>query len=127
MRSTRPKAKETLALLKVLALGNRDVAAGRVKPVADVVARLRAKRSKVFADKCRRQSLALRNDPHEAETLAWLGASVDTKGWNGDPAPEEKRQALEAALRDGIESGEPRPFDFDAFKARMRAKRGGVS
>jgi len=30
--------------LLILALGNQDVAAGRVKPVADIVARLRAKR-----------------------------------------------------------------------------------
>ena len=37
--------QETLALLKILALGNQDVAAGKVKPVADVVARLRAKRA----------------------------------------------------------------------------------
>ena len=38
------ETQETLAMLKILALGNQDVAAGRVKPVADVVARLRAKR-----------------------------------------------------------------------------------
>ena len=31
-----------LALLKILALGNQDVAAGKVKSVADVVARLSA-------------------------------------------------------------------------------------
>jgi prevent-host-death family protein len=37
------ETQETLALLKVLALGQQDVEAGRVKPVADVVARLRAK------------------------------------------------------------------------------------
>jgi prevent-host-death family protein len=36
-------SQETLALLKILAMGHRDVEAGRVKPVADVVARLRAK------------------------------------------------------------------------------------
>lgn len=36
--------RETLALLKILARGNQDTQAGRVKPVADVVARLRAKR-----------------------------------------------------------------------------------
>ena len=41
------ETQETLALLKILALGNQDVAAGKVKPVADVVARLRAKRSVV--------------------------------------------------------------------------------
>jgi hypothetical protein len=35
-----------LALLKILALGQRDIESGRVKPVADVVARLRAKRAK---------------------------------------------------------------------------------
>ena len=40
------ETQETLALLKILALGQQDVQAGRVKPVADVVARLRAKRSK---------------------------------------------------------------------------------
>ena len=35
----------TLALLKILALGNQEIDAGKVKPVADVVARLRAKRA----------------------------------------------------------------------------------
>lgn len=38
------ETQETLALLKILALGNQEVAAGKVKPLADVVARLRAKR-----------------------------------------------------------------------------------
>ena len=38
------QAQETLALLKVLALGNQDLVAGRVKPVAQVLTRLRAKR-----------------------------------------------------------------------------------
>lgn len=37
--------QETLALLKVLALGTKDVEAGRTKRVSDVVARLRAKRA----------------------------------------------------------------------------------
>jgi prevent-host-death family protein len=37
--------QETLALLKVLALGQQQVASGKVKPVADVVARLKAKRT----------------------------------------------------------------------------------
>ena len=36
---------ETLALIKILALGHQEAEAGRVKPAADVVARLRAKRS----------------------------------------------------------------------------------
>lgn len=40
------ETQESLALLKILALGNQEVTAGKVKPVADVVARLRAKRSK---------------------------------------------------------------------------------
>ena len=35
----------TLALLKILAIGQQDVEEGRIKPVADVVARLRAKRA----------------------------------------------------------------------------------
>jgi prevent-host-death family protein len=41
------ETQETLALLKILALGNQEVAAGQVKTVADVVARLRAKRASV--------------------------------------------------------------------------------
>ena len=38
------QTQETLALLKILALGQQDVEAGRLRPVADVVARLRVKR-----------------------------------------------------------------------------------
>lgn len=38
------ETQETLALLKILAMGNQEVAAGKVKPVAEVVARLRSKR-----------------------------------------------------------------------------------
>ncbi|MGE0337269.1 MAG: type II toxin-antitoxin system Phd/YefM family antitoxin [Gammaproteobacteria bacterium] len=38
------ETQETLALLKLLALGNQDLTSGKLKPVADVVARLRAKR-----------------------------------------------------------------------------------
>ena len=36
------ETQSTLALLKILALGNQEIAAGAVKPIADVVARLRA-------------------------------------------------------------------------------------
>lgn len=39
------ETQEALALLKLLALGQQDVEAGRVKPVSDVMARLRAKRA----------------------------------------------------------------------------------
>ena len=39
------ETQETLALLKILALGNRELAAGKVRRVAQVVARLRAKRA----------------------------------------------------------------------------------
>ena len=41
------QTQETLALLKVLALGHEDVRAGRLTAVGDVVARLRAKHSSV--------------------------------------------------------------------------------
>lgn len=34
---------------------------------------------------------------------------------------ESKVKALQDALRAGLESGEPRAFDFEAFKARKRA------
>ena len=37
--------QETLALLKLLALGSRDIEAGRTRPARDVVARLRARRA----------------------------------------------------------------------------------
>ena len=36
------KTQETMALLKMLALGNRQIDAGRVQPAADAIARLRA-------------------------------------------------------------------------------------
>lgn len=39
------ETQETLALLKILALGNQEVAAGKVKTVVDVATRLRAKRT----------------------------------------------------------------------------------
>jgi prevent-host-death family protein len=39
------ETQETLALLKLLALGNQDVEAGRTRPLADVAKRLRAKQS----------------------------------------------------------------------------------
>ncbi|MDR0702331.1 MAG: type II toxin-antitoxin system ParD family antitoxin [Azoarcus sp.] len=35
---------------------------------------------------------------------------------------ETRVRALEAALLEGEHSGEPRPFDFDAFKVRKRAE-----
>jgi len=36
--------QETLALLKILALGNREIEEGQVAPVADVVRRLRTRK-----------------------------------------------------------------------------------
>ena len=39
------ETQETLALLKILALGEREIKAGRVKPVAGVVSRLRVKKT----------------------------------------------------------------------------------
>lgn len=40
------KTQETLALLKILALGNRAIEEGRTKPVTEVVRRLRARHQK---------------------------------------------------------------------------------
>ena len=39
------EVQSTLALLKLLALGNREIEEGRVRPVKDVVRRLRAKQA----------------------------------------------------------------------------------
>lgn len=39
------QTQETLAMLKLLAIGNQDVEAGRTKPARDVIGRLRAKAS----------------------------------------------------------------------------------
>ena len=39
------EAQETLALLRLLAIGNRDIEDGAVKPVFEVVRRLRAKKA----------------------------------------------------------------------------------
>jgi prevent-host-death family protein len=38
------ETQETMALLKILALGNKQIAEGKVKPVADVVKRLRGQK-----------------------------------------------------------------------------------
>jgi len=34
-----------------------------------------------FADECRRQSLLLRDDPQEIQTLRWLEQVADTDEW----------------------------------------------
>jgi hypothetical protein len=34
-----------------------------------------------FALECRRQSLLLKNDPHEVDTQSWVHAIADTQGW----------------------------------------------
>jgi len=34
-----------------------------------------------FAEECQRQSRQLANDPLEKETLEWLSAAADTRGW----------------------------------------------
>jgi len=39
------QARETLALLRLLAIGERDIADGRTAPVREVAARMRAKRA----------------------------------------------------------------------------------
>lgn len=39
------ETQEALALLKILAMGNQDVAEGKLKPAGAVVARLRSKRN----------------------------------------------------------------------------------
>jgi len=39
--------QETLALLKILALGNREIEEGKVKPIADVARRVRARKTSV--------------------------------------------------------------------------------
>lgn len=43
--SSYEETQETLALLKILALGNREIEEGKVKPVVDVVRRLRTKKN----------------------------------------------------------------------------------
>jgi prevent-host-death family protein len=39
------ETQETLALLKILALGNQEIAAGQVAPLADVAARVRGRKT----------------------------------------------------------------------------------
>ena len=41
------ETQETLALLKLLALGTQEIETGKAKPVSDVVARLRTKRTAI--------------------------------------------------------------------------------
>jgi hypothetical protein len=39
-------------------------------------------RRKGFAEQCRRQSAMLRDDPQEAEVLAWMDDTADSNGWS---------------------------------------------
>lgn len=39
------EVKETLALLELLVIGNRDITAGRTRPLSEVVARFRRRRA----------------------------------------------------------------------------------
>lgn len=41
------KTQETMAMLKILALGNRQIEKGKVIPAADVIARLRERKESV--------------------------------------------------------------------------------
>lgn len=43
--ATFEETQETLALLKLLALGNQEVTAGKVRPATEVISRLRSKRA----------------------------------------------------------------------------------
>jgi hypothetical protein len=38
-------------------------------------------RQEGFAEECRRQSLLLKGDPLETETLDWMAHAADTEGW----------------------------------------------
>jgi len=38
-------------------------------------------RRESFALECKRQSLLLKNDPHELEMQQWVQAVADTQGW----------------------------------------------
>ena len=40
------QTQETMALLKILALGSRQIEAGQVQPAADVIARLRERQKR---------------------------------------------------------------------------------
>ena len=39
-----------------------------------------------------------------------------------DQEREQAIETLQAAIDEGVKSGAPEPFDFKAFKARMRAR-----
>lgn len=38
-------------------------------------------RRKDFALECRRQSLLVKDDPHEADVQSWVQSVADTEGW----------------------------------------------
>ncbi|MCF8185864.1 MAG: antitoxin MazE family protein [Sulfuritalea sp.] len=38
-------------------------------------------RQATFSEECKRQSLLLRSDSQEAQTLTWLEQAADTEGW----------------------------------------------
>lgn len=38
-------------------------------------------KSQTFRQRCEADCLSLVGDPHEAETLAWMAETADTRGW----------------------------------------------
>ena len=70
-----------------------------------------------------------------AQQDAWIKEQVGAAGYTNDSEylrdlirrEQERRAEIEEirqALIEGEESGEPEPFDFHAFRARMTAKYG---
>ena len=66
---------------------------------------------------------------------AWIAAQIDAGSYTNDSEAirdlirreQERSSAIETirqALIEGEESGEPEPFDFDAFKQRKAAQYG---
>ena len=66
---------------------------------------------------------------------AWVKSQIESGGYTNDSEVfrdlirrEQERsgeiEAIRQALIEGEQSGEPQPFDFDAFKQRKIAQRG---
>src|SRR5690606_17062265 len=78
------ETQETLVLLKILALGNQDVAAGKVKPVADVAARLRAKRASIGGQA---HLPGLRSCSPRVQSRTWKPPTTTSPGSTVSPTP----------------------------------------
>ena len=88
------ETQETMALLKILALGNRQIEEGKVVPAADVIERLRA-RKRAWADHALRGSADQKSDTRSRRDSTTTSRTHDSVG-NANRVLDRIEKALQS-------------------------------